>query len=493
MLLVLPPRTETADEPKIDTGGPGRNGRNKHGINEYSRVMWRWLVLVALAGCGSKNAENPAPAADAAVPVTPSLKVVSRAPLTGTETATNKAFFGDIVIVRINGVTPHASVRLHAETMLRGTWWSSDTTFEANDKGEVDTSRDAPTSGYEGVDPDGPLWSMTQRMEPNKAAERAIVFEAFVDEASVATATLDRYLAPDGVTRLPVTDDGLVGAYYAQKDGKKHPTILSFGGSEGGLGGGEGAAMYWAGLGYTTLAVAYFADTGLPATLTNVPLEYFEKAMKWLDGRPEADATKLAVMGGSRGGELALLLGATFPRIKAIVARVPSGVVWGSTGTPTDPAWTYMGTPFVSLPGSDTAMPTRFKDTDGKLLWESTPTFNAALDEATPEELEAARIKVEKTAGAVFMISGADDKLWPSCRLASIAWERLKRPNDRNECYPGAGHYVPAPGNPTTQAHRTYHPGYKLWFALGGNAKDAAHASRDADKKLRTFLAETLK
>ena len=136
----------------------------------------------------------------------------------------------------------------------------------------------------------------------------------------------------------------------------------------------------------------------------------------------------------------------------------------------------------------------RFRDPlDGKLLYATTPKFDAALDEATPEELAAATIHIEKSTGPVMLIAGGDDKLWPSCRLAKIAWDRLGRPRDRNECYPGAGHYIPAPGNPTTQAHRTYHATYKLWFALGGNAKDIARAGRDSDTKLRAFLSDVLK
>lgn len=57
----------------------------------------------------------------------------------------------------------------------------------------------------------------------------------------------------------------------------------------------------------------------------------------------------LAVWGPSRGGELALLLGATFPDINAVSAWVPSGIMFWPIGLaenddPRPPAsWTFRG------------------------------------------------------------------------------------------------------------------------------------------------------
>ena len=64
---------------------------------------------------------------------------------------------------------------------------------------------------------------------------------------------------------------------------------------------------------------------------------------------------RLGVTGLSRGGELALLLGTTFPqKVGAIVGLVPSGVVMPGFGSDpsasTRSAWSYEGSPLPFVP-----------------------------------------------------------------------------------------------------------------------------------------------
>jgi dienelactone hydrolase len=246
--------------------------------------------------------------------------------------------------------------------------------------------------------------------------------------------------------------------------------------------------------------VAYFGETGLPALLEKIPLEYFDQAHTWLASRPEADAARVAVMGGSRGGELALLLGATFPWVKAVVAKLPSGVSWGAPqwSGPELASWTYQsqGLPFVT---SVPATPTTSEDVDGTMLYHYRGTFETAIAAATPEELDLATARVDKAEGPVLMLAGADDQLWPACDLGKLAFQRLESSGhvakyaDEIVCYPDAGHNVGTPGSSTLEAHRAFHPITKEWLALGGTAAGIAHASRQADQKIKTFLEQALK
>jgi dienelactone hydrolase len=97
--------------------------------------------------------------------------------------------------------------------------------------------------------------------------------------------------------------------------------------------------------GYPTLSLAYFGEPGLPQTLKNIPLEYFANALRWLAAQPGVDPKRVVVVGVSRGGEAALLLGATFPAlVHGVVACTTSAEVLPAYPGPGD-AWTIGGRP----------------------------------------------------------------------------------------------------------------------------------------------------
>ncbi len=65
-------------------------------------------------------------------------------------------------------------------------------------------------------------------------------------------------------------------------------------------------------------------EDGIVGTL--IPVEYFGRATKWLANREEIRLGTLGIAGGSRGGELALLIASTFPEIRAVVGWAPEGI-----------------------------------------------------------------------------------------------------------------------------------------------------------------------
>ena len=164
---------------------------------------------------------------------------------------------------------------------------------------------------------------------------------------------LDRRVLGPGVTRQVVHPDGVVGRSFLPPGAGPHPAVIVLGGLGGAI------DEYWGSMlashGYAAFNLAYFAQPGLPRGLVDLPLEYFENAIRWMRKQPWLGDRFLAAWGTSRGGELALLLGATFPDINAVSAWVPSGVMfWGigadESGDPRDRAsWTFRGKPLPYL------------------------------------------------------------------------------------------------------------------------------------------------
>ena len=250
--------------------------------------------------------------------------------------------------------------------------------------------------------------------------------------------------APAGVAKTVVRDDGLLGAFYMPEGTARRPALLVLGGSEGGLSASSGVGVSFAKQGYAVLALAYFMEDGLPQSLENIPLEYFDKAIDWLKRQPGVDADAIGVIGGSRGSEAALLLASRNTSIKAVMAFAPSGVVWQGLNfaNPMNmgPAWTVDGKalPFVTPDG--------MKYRPGAAM---KPMFDAALATETRKDVD---IPVERIKAPILLISGKEDALWPSFDMGEAITKRLAAANFaypvQHLAYDGAGHMV-FMGDPT--------------------------------------------
>jgi hypothetical protein len=245
--------------------------------------------------------------------------------------------------------------------------WQSRATFVSDDDGQVDVTRRAPVSGtYEGVAPMGFFWSMDlvpgemQPVPPGAIMLPVpIRLEAEGADGRRAEITIVRRVAGPGVTRHVIRTDGIVGTLFLPPGPGPHSAVMVVSGGGGGLDEFRGAIL--ASHGYAALALGHFAVEGRPRGLVNIPLEYFETAIGWMRAQTWFDSRLLAVWGASRGGELALLLGATFPEINAVAAWVPSGVVFWALGmaepgdTRPRAAWTFRGRAIPYLQENNTS------------------------------------------------------------------------------------------------------------------------------------------
>lgn len=320
-----------------------------------------------------------------------------------------------------------------------------------------------------------------------------VTIQAEAAGRQIDEATIERiFIAPDiQVTHL--RKDGLVGEYFRPEEPGPFPGVLVVSGSGGGLRGAEEVAALLAAHGFAALALAYFNYEDLPPYLINIPLEYFERGLDWLVSQEQVDGERLAVVGRSRGGELALLLGSTFPQLKAVVGFVPSGIVHGGIGEGAEgqSAWTYRAEPVPFL--RDQVTPQQDAEIFGTEPTVLTPRFELNLEDG--RAVKAAEIAVERINGPVLLLSGKDDRLWPSTRLADIAYERLAEHNHQHTYvhlrYEGAGHSITIPNWPTTVT-TSFHPIRQQVFDLGGDPQAQANANADSWPKVVTFLRESL-
>lgn len=191
-----------------------------------------------------------------------------------------------------------------------------------------------------------------------------------------------------------------------------------------GSGGGtdhERAALY-ASHGYAALALAYFGVPGLPRGLVNIPLEYFAQAIgyaRWF-ARPKNNF--IAVEGISRGGELALLVGATFPDVNAVVCIMGGGLAMGAFGEkePDDDrpavAWRLNGLAVPDLFEGNALVDWSFHK-KGPQIDSLAPGYLSAMRDAAA--VERAIMPVERIRGPVRLVTGKDDRLAPRFELAS--------------------------------------------------------------------------
>lgn len=401
------------------------------------------------------------------------------------------ARYSDPIRIVVEGLVPATPTRLDFNQ-------GSYAVFAAHDDGTIDTARDAPVEGtWTSADVDGPLWSAP--------VSDAYVPDVIVDVsdadtgAALASGTIHRRSVDEDVDATPVADGTRVGllARPAGSTGK-HPAVLVFGGSEGGSSTGEFFAYYLAQLGYVSFGVAYFGETGLPSTLTRVPLETLEDDLDFLASQPDVDPERIAVIGGSRGGELALLLGAHYPdRVHAVVAQIPSGYVWGSTSSISDPAWTLDGADLPYVPYSGAEPEQHVENGEVHVAYRS--VFLADIAAAPPEALDLATTHVEDTNGPILFLAGEDDQLWPSCVLSQVSWDRLQASGhvdahgDELHCFPDAGHFIAfPPGSSTMESTSYFNSQIHAYLDVGGTPQGIAKAERDGNTALRAFLARAL-
>lgn len=397
--------------------------------------------------------------------------------------------------VVLTGLRPGGDVTIEVrlDNCLGGAWQG---TFRAHaDAAGVLDLATVALDGFAEPDPTALLWAVEPVGESDPAAADAEDTRGtltFLEGGrAVAVHEFARVFRDRGVTCTELAEP-VVGALYRPAGPGPHPVVMTVSGSGGGIARAEAAML--ASRGFACLALAYFNYPGRPPELIDQPLEYFGQALDWLAAQPQMRAEAIAVKGSSRGGELSLLLGATFKSVRAVIAVSPSGYVWGpvSADQPDAAAWTWHGTALRQVPPAEDYEPDQSRDVTADGSIRLTPMFRAELAQATPEQLADAAIPVERTGGPILILCGAADDMWPSAELTDVVLQRTAQarfPHPvRRIAFPDAGHQITLPYTParTSAVHRL---GGR--FAFGGTPAGTAAARVAAWRETLAFLTTT--
>jgi len=243
---------------------------------------------------------------------------------------------------------------------------------------------------------------------------------------------------------LKIRDNGIVGHFSTPNGDGPFPGVLALGGSDG------GTPEYFLNLlvpeGYAVLALQYWGTQETQLSMVDIPLERVEAGLRWLIRRPDVNPVngRVAVVGASRGGELALLSAATIPDLVGpVVAYTPSSVVWQGIDFTLPPgtmrsSWSHRGVPIPYVPYPSDVAPQQTARGFSML-----PVCERGLENHAA--VEQAAIHVERATGPLLLVSGGDDHVWSAGRMCEMVVDRMRRhgrADVRHLHYPNAGHML---------------------------------------------------
>lgn len=278
---------------------------------------------------------------------------------------------------------------------------------------------------------------------------------------------------------------------------KPRPALIVLGGSEGG-GSIADAAAPFASHGFAVLALPYYSPPdadgvrelpALPAGMVELPVETLDRAYAWLAKRGDVDATRVGVHGTSVGATFAVLGAVHLDWVDAVVASVPSDVVFDGWGPDiaegSRSAFSLRGRPLPFVPQiGDEAETARA----GQGLAVHVRRVYERGRAAHPDLAVRARIPVERIRGAVMVIGAYDDQMWPSGTMAQAMAERRIEAGLSVTAllFPDAGHTLHQTGyHPTAHYHQRLRK-------VGGSPAADARAQAQAWQATIRFLKDAL-
>ena len=404
------------------------------------------------------------------------------------------------ITICIAELPPFGKVKIEAS--MRFPWansvlFESFAFFTANADGIVDLAKQKPDSGsYDFVDSMGLIVSMKPQKakEFNKVGQNISVDNSlFIDfvvqcEQDISKVKLERLFMAKEV-KCQKTSDGFVGElFYTENTSNK--TIVWLGGSGSNLAINSPIAALLASHGFNVLSLPYFGEKGLPAKLSEIPLEYFDHVFDWLKKSAITSGKDVYLLGMSKGAELSLILASRYPFIKKMVLWAPHAYCFQGLAFKNVSSWTSGAKPlpYIRIKNrwilSDAIICIIKNQSFGFMH-----TYKKALNVANNKD--AARIKVENAKTDLLILTNPQNNIWNSYDGCTLIMETLRSTNYRHKydmvVYENAGETFYAPYIiPYGDAKIKIAP--RLTFSLGGTLEGNAHLQADSWEKTIAFF-----
>jgi dienelactone hydrolase len=417
----------------------------------------------------------------------------------------NPILVGEPLSIKVDGLPADQNVTLTAERSMAASspegspvLYRSQVVFPAP-QGTLDLATAKPVSGtYTDADIHGLFWSMAPVAggELGGLQPLQVKLTATVEGRVLASATIEF------IDALPEVEVEQVkqfpGAVFATLPGNvRRPALIVLGGSEGGGWVARDRSPRFASRGFAVLGLPYYSPGAkdreipeLPAAFADIPVERLDAAFAWLKARPEVDASRVALVGVSKGAEFVLIAASRSKWITSVVAIAPTDVVWEGWGPGVEPgkrsSFAFDGKPLPFVPYREFAEELAGFRTGREVRMRRFQDKGRAAD---PAAAVKARIEVEKFRGPLLVIGGHDDQVWASGMMAQNISERRAAAGLATTAliFPEAGHSLSGNGwMPTTQ----YNAGPSK---SGGTPQANADAQARAFPETIAFLKRTLR
>ena len=388
--------------------------------------------------------------------------------------------------ISAHNLEPYQKITVVAQIEEGSVRYISHAHFVADKEGVVSLTNHPSLGGtYTGINSMGMLWSMRPSSEQRvgsfllkRMANTPYVIKlGFVngfkdvknwldikDEVHCEKCIERWYLATD-TRQIKVHAGRVRGTLFTPKGEGKHPGIIDLFGSAGGN--IEFKAALLASYGYSTLALPYFGYEDLPDSLS-FDYEYFDEAVQFMLSHQCVDSDQdLAVIGVSKGAEIALHIASYNLRIKVCVSI--NGYHFYYSGH-----CFYKGA-IIKAPFLDKK----------KIIYTAE---GAMCGEAFQDLGDADLIPLQNSQAHFLLLQGKDDMVVPYDHVLELA-DRIWKSGNKNcvvKIYPGAGHMLDPPFTPLCRS--VYHKWRGEPILCGGDVRLHATAQQSSWTEILKFL-----